>query len=201
MQNENKAIQLALELKFLRSQTNPHFVFNVLTNLVALARKKSDQLEISLLMLSRLMRYMLYGADKKISVQQEIEYLESYIALQKLRFENDIKIVFSVALSPEELSHSIEPMLLMPFVENSFKHGINSVEQPFVLISLTVSNGELAFQVKNKFAQQKEAGKEESSGIGLSNVHSRLNLLYAGRHNLRIDEGNDMYVIDLTLNL
>jgi len=92
-------MQLGMELKFLRSQISPHFLFNTLTNLVFLARKKSDRLETSLLMLSNLMRYMLYDAGKKISLKQEIEYLESYVALQKLRFGPDVKIAFIAELS------------------------------------------------------------------------------------------------------
>src|SRR3990170_3154763 len=111
LQKENEAMQLGMEVKFLRSQISPHFLFNIFTNLVSLARKKSDHLETSLLMLSGLMRYMLHDAGKKISLQQEVEYLESYIALQKLRFGRDVKIIFNTELSHEE-THCIEPMLL-----------------------------------------------------------------------------------------
>ena len=154
LQKENEAMQLGMELKFLRSQISPHFLFNILTNLVSLARKKSDHLETSLLMLSGLMRYMLYDAGKKISLQQEVEYLESYIALQKLRFGRDVKIVFNIELSHEETNYCIEPMLLIPFVENAFKHGTGYMDQPVIDINLTVKEGELVFQVKNKFDQE-----------------------------------------------
>jgi sensor histidine kinase YesM len=201
LQKENEATQLALELKFLRSQINPHFLFNVLTNLVYLARKKTDSLETSILMLSDLMRYMLNGADKKICLRQEIEYLESYVTLQKLRFEDDMKIMFNIDLSSGGEKYSIEPMLLMPFIENAFKHGINYVSEPFIQINLTERDGVLVFQVKNKFVDITEQIIVESSRIGLGNVRSRLTLLYPGKHDLKISTHDQLYVIDLTLNL
>jgi len=201
LQKENEAMQLRMELKFLRSQINPHFLFNILTNLVSLARKKSDHIEKSLLMLSGLMRYMLYDAGEKISLQQEIEYLESYIALQELRFGRDVKIVFKTELSHEEADYSIEPMLLIPFVENAFKHGTGYADQPIIDISLTVTEEMLVFDVKNKFDRETDANKDESSGIGLNNVRSRLTLLYPGRHNLVIRSDKSLFHINLTLKL
>lgn len=200
-QKEKEAEQLGMELKFLRSQISPHFLFNILTNLVSLARKKSDNLETSLLMLSGLMRYMLYDANKKISLQQEVEYLQSYIALQKLRFGRDIKIAFNIELLPEEANCNIEPMLLIPFVENAFKHGTGYADHPFIDISLTVRKGLLVFLVKNTFDKEADSGKDETSGIGLSNVRSRLTLLYPDRHDLVIHRDNNLFGIDLTMKL
>jgi two-component system LytT family sensor kinase len=201
LQQEKETLQLGMELRFLRSQISPHFLFNVLTSLVSLARKKSDHLETSLLMLSRLMRYMLYDAAKKISLQQEVEYLESYIALQQLRFGRDVKIISNIELLPEEKNRPIEPMLLIPFVENAFKHGTGYEDQPFIEINLSVREGVLVFQVKNKFDQETDTSKDESPGIGLSNVRSRLTLLYPGRHNLVIQTDNNLFSIHLTLKL
>ncbi|MFC0773342.1 sensor histidine kinase [Terrimonas alba] len=201
LQKENEAMQLGTELKLLRSQISPHFLFNILTNLVSLARKKSDHLETSLLMLSGLMRYMLYDAGKKISLQQEVEYLESYITLQTLRFGRDVKIVSHIELPHEDANYSIEPMLLMPFVENAFKHGIGYVDQPVIDINLTVKERVLIFQVKNKFDRETDASKDESSGIGLGNVRSRLTLLYPGRHDLAIHTDKNLFNIHLTLQL
>ncbi|HEX6427785.1 MAG TPA: sensor histidine kinase [Niastella sp.] len=201
MQKENEAMQLGMELKFLRSQISPHFLFNVFTNLVSLARKKSDHLETSLLMLSGLMRYMLYDADKKISLQQEVDYLESYISLQKLRFERDVKITFNLEVPPEGTNYSIEPMLLIPFVENAFKHGTGYIDQPFIDIHLTVRESVLVFRVKNKFDRETDTSIDESSGIGLSNVRSRLTLLYPGRHELIIHANENLFNINLTLKL
>lgn len=200
LQKENEAMQLAMEVKFLRSQISPHFLFNILTNLVSLARKKSDQMENSLLMLSRLMRYMLSEGSKKISLQEEVEYLQSYVALQELRFGHDVKVIFHVNVDEVETCN-IEPMLLIPFVENAFKHGTGSVDAPVIDISLTFRKKILTFQLANKFSSQPDTSKDESSGIGLSNVRSRLALLYPGRHNLVIDTDNNLFRINLTLSL
>jgi LytS/YehU family sensor histidine kinase len=201
LRKENAAIQQEMELKFLRSQINPHFLFNTLTNLVFLARKKSDRLESSLLMLSGLTRYMLYDAGKKISLQQEVEYLESYVALQKLRFEPDVKIIFDIDLPGEKINYCIEPMLLIPFVENAFKHGTGFVDQPVIDICLTAEEDVLIFRVKNKFDKKKDTSKDDSSGIGLSNVRSRLKLLYPHKHKLDIHTANNLFSINLTLKL
>jgi two-component system, LytTR family, sensor kinase len=200
LQKENEALQLGMELRFLRSQISPHFLFNILTSLVSLARKRSDHLEPSLLMLSGLMRYMLYDTGKKISLQQEVDYLESYIALQKLRFGHDVKIGFNIELPGEETNYNIEPMLLIPFVENAFKHGTGA-DQPFIDINLSARNGVLTFQVKNKFDLEADTSKDESSGVGLSNVRSRLKLLYPARHDLAIYNDKSLFSIHLTLKL
>jgi two-component system, LytTR family, sensor kinase len=200
-QKENEAMQLEMELKFLRSQISPHFLFNVTTNLVSLARKKSENLEASLLMLSGLMRYMLYENGKKIMLHQEAEYLESYVALQKLRFEREVKITSIIDVSFEEKKHTFEPMLLIPFVENAFKHGIGYMNEPAIDIRLTCKEGVLVFQVKNKFDKESDTSKDEGSGIGLNNVRSRLKLLYPDKHNLTIDANKNLFSIRLTLNL
>lgn len=201
LQKENEAMQLGMELKFLRSQISPHFLFNILTNLVLLARKKSDHLESSLLMLSGLMRYMLYDAGKKISLEQEVEYLESYIALQKLRFGREVSIITRIELPDAEKGYHIEPMLLIPFVENAFKHGTGYEDAPFIAINLTIRDGLLVFGVKNKFDRETDTSKDEISGIGLDNVRSRLTLLYPGRHELGIHSDKCLFNVHLTLKL
>lgn len=201
-QKEKQAAQLLTELKFLRSQISPHFLFNVLTNLVSLARKKSDKLEQSLIMLSDLMRYMLYDAQgKKVALQKEIEYLSSYIELQKLRFGNDVLVNSRIELDDEGDQYTIEPMLLIPFVENAFKHGVGYNEQPQIDIELSVYKGLMIFEVRNKFEPEPVDSKDENSGIGLSNVQSRLNLLYHNRYTLVINDQNNLFHITLTLKL
>ena len=197
---ERKTTQLETELKFLRSQINPHFLFNVLTNLVSLARKKSDKLEQSLIMLSDLMRYSVYDAQgKKAILQKEITYLNSYIELQKLRFGNDVKIECSIELDKKENSYTIEPMLLIPFVENAFKYVAGYKEQPWINIKLSVKGGTMTFEVINSYEHTTATGKDENSGIGISNVKSRLNLLYKDNYNLIINDKNNMFHIILTL--
>ena len=138
---------------------------------------------------------------KKISLQQEVEYLESYIALQQLRFGRDVKIISNIELLPEQANNNIEPMLLIPFVENAFKHGTGYADHPFIDISLTVRNGLLVFGVKNTFDKVADSSKDETSGIGLSNVSSRLMLLYPDRHELVIHQDNNLFSINLTLKL
>jgi two-component system LytT family sensor kinase len=194
-EEQRRTEQLSTELKFLRSQISPHFLFNVLTNLVSLARKKSDQLESSLIMLSDLMRYMLYDTQgKKVPLTKEIEYLQSYIELQKLRFGSEVAINYVTELEEETVRYTIEPMLLIPFVENAFKHGID-----YLNIQLSVRNGLLNFDVINRFDQENTISKDENSGIGLSNVRSRLHLLYKDRHSLLIRDDNHLFHVTLTL--
>ena len=201
-QKEKQAALLLSELKFLRSQISPHFLFNVLTNLVSLARKKSEKMEESLIMLSDLMRYMLYDAQgKKMALQTEIEYLGSYIELQKLRFGNDVQVNSRIELDDEGDEYTIEPMLLIPFVENAFKHGVGYNEQPQIDIELSVNKGVMIFEVRNKFEHEPAASKDESSGIGLFNVRSRLNLLYHNGYTLVINDQNNLFHITLTLKL
>ncbi len=193
--NEN----LKTELSLLRSQVSPHFMFNVLNNMVALARKKSDLLEPSLIKLSQLMRYMLYETEQRVPLQKEVEYLESYIDLQKQRFGNTVQIEtsFDTAGSTNE----IEPMLLIPFVENAFKHGVGLVEQPHIGVVLKVKDDVLHFQVSNRYTEHSDEVKDSASGIGLPNVNRRLNLLYPSRHRLDIRSVNGTFDVDLQISL
>jgi two-component system, LytTR family, sensor kinase len=191
--------QLAMKLKFLRSQVNPHFLFNVLNNLVSMARHKSDRLEPSLIKLSGLMRYMLYDSDeKKIPVDVELNYLKNYIDLQELRFEGDV--IIQTNISHDDGRYLIEPMLLIPFVENAFKHGITVNQKPVITIDLNMADGLLKFKVQNKVDAENYA-KDNSSGIGLNNVKTRLNLLYPKAHELNINNKDGVFGIDLLLKL
>lgn len=200
-QKEKQAQQLITELKFLRSQVSPHFLFNVLTNLVSLARKKSDKLEPSLIMLSDLMRYMLYDTQgKKVPLSKEIEYLNSYVELQKLRFGNDVEIENTVNINADT-NHTIEPMLLIPFVENAFKHGIGSFKDPSIKIKLTVVENELFFEAQNKLEDEPDNSKDQNSGIGINNVKIRLKLLYKGKYSLKIEDQKNIFHVKLTLDL
>lgn len=196
---EKETVGLQTELSFLRSQISPHFIFNVLNNLVSLARKKSDLLETSLLRLSGLMRYMLYESDEtKVLLTKEIEYLQSYIELQKLRFGDDIRIQTDLRLP--QVNYFIEPMLLIPFVENAFKHCSTLQNKGIIEIGLQVQQGILNMQVRNNFDADHRSSADNTSGIGLANVKRRLNLLYENRHSLLISESNGMYIVSLQIN-
>jgi LytS/YehU family sensor histidine kinase len=197
---EKQEENLKSELSFLRSQISPHFVFNVLNNMVALARLKSDQLEPTIMKLSNLMQYMLYETDEeKVLLGTEIEYLHSYIDLQKQRFGSKVKM--NVSLEAKEDWLSIEPMMLIPFVENAFKHGVGIIENPEINISLRTENKQLSFEVSNKYNNETEEVKDKTSGIGLPNVTRRLNLLYGNQHELLITRQNGWFCISLKLNL
>jgi two-component system, LytTR family, sensor kinase len=191
---------LKTELSLLRSQVSPHFMFNVLNNMVALARKQSDQLEPSLIKLSSLMRYMLYETEEeKVSLEKETEYLQSYIDLQQQRFGK--KVTIHVDMKTADKMYFIEPMLLIPFVENAFKHGTGMIEQAQINIELSAANNELLFKVQNKYNPASQEIKDKASGIGLANVQRRLELLYRGSHKLTVDRDDHLFTILLQIKL
>lgn len=199
-QKEKENENLKTELTFLRSQVSPHFMFNVLNNMVALARKKSDRLEPMIIELSNLMRYMLYEADEeKVNIEKEIEYLKSYIDLQMLRFGDDVKINFNVQKSSAD--NLIEPMLLIPLVENAFKHGVGLIEHPEIDVQLTTNEKGIFMRVINKINKHTKEIKDKNSGIGLNNLKRRLNLLYPDKHELVISENNNQFIASLNLKL
>lgn len=195
---EREAENLKSELSFLRSQISPHFMFNVLNNIVALARKKSDLVEPSLIRLSHLMRYFLYESNaEKVPLRKEVEYLENYIALQQQRFGNTVSIHLST--SGVDNSYEIEPMLLIPFVENAFKHGV--LQNGAIDITLNVKDDLLHFSVVNPYDEKATGVKDDTSGIGLANVKRRLELLYGKRHVLLVSHRDGQFKVTLELKL
>jgi two-component system, LytTR family, sensor kinase len=200
-ERENETLKS--ELSFLRSQISPHFLFNVMNNVVSLSRLKPHLVEPTLIQLSQLMRYMLYGSDeKKVTIQNEISYLQSYIDLQNLRFGDTVSVFFEKTL-PTALGTEgvLEPMLLIPFVENAYKHGIGLVRNPEIHIQIWVENGVLFFEVRNKFEPSEQSTKDETSGIGLKNVSRRLELLYTNQHDLTIKQEGEWFEVHLKINL
>ena len=199
LQKEKENENLKTELSLLRSQVSPHFMFNIMNNMVALARKKSDLLEPSLIKLSALLRYMLYETDEKVALQKEIEYLQSYIDLQKQRFGNNVTIKTCMEKVNED--YEIEPMLLIPFVENAIKHGTGLIENAEIDVELRTEKNMLSFSVRNKFNETSEEIKDKSSGIGLPNVQRRLALLYGNRHSLLITKQDGWFIVSLQIIL
>jgi len=190
---------LKSELSFLRSQISPHFVFNILNNIVALVRLKSDELEPTVMKLSGLMQYMLYETDEeKVMLKTEAEYLESYISLQQQRFGKKVQV--NTHISIENGAKEIEPMLLIPFVENAFKHGVGMIDNPQINIRLEANETQLHFYVSNKYNPHKIEVKDKTSGIGLLNVQRRLNLLYNDNQKLIITKSGHSFEISLTIN-
>jgi LytS/YehU family sensor histidine kinase len=191
------------ELKLLKAQLNPHFLFNTLNNLYGLSVVKSDKLPSLMLKLSDLLRYSLYETkDMLVPLEKEIQYLENYISLEKIRLENQTTIEFNNSGSIE--SKSIAPMLLIVFVENAFKHlGDVKNKKSSVLVDLKVEHETLCFECTNSVDESKlnETALEKGrSGIGLNNVKKRLQLLYPNKHQLKIDNKNGYYHIKLKLH-
>jgi sensor histidine kinase YesM len=188
------------ELALLRSQINPHFLFNTLNNIYSLVYKKSEDAPEAVMKLSSIMRYMLYDATTDlVSLDKEIEYLKSFIELEKLRIKHNDFVELEISSNVE--GRTIAPMLLIPFVENAFKHGSRTAETPGIRISLLVYPQEIRFSVSNYLRKSLSATKDQTGGIGLSNIRRRLNLLYPGKHKLEIRSENNMYHVQLILSI
>lgn len=194
--------KLEAELKFLKSQIHPHFLFNTLNNLYALTLDKSDQAPEVVIKLSNLLDYMLYEAnDPKVSLEKEINLIQNFLDLEKIRYGQSLEIDFE--LSGDPTGYSIAPMLMLPFVENSFKHGLSKQSKaPWIKISLNLERGLLHFTVKNSQAKLDKDKKESyTEGIGLKNVTRRLDLIYQKNYSLNIKDEADHFEIDLYINL
>ncbi len=181
------------ELNFLKSQINPHFVFNSLNAVYFLIRKENTEARAALHKFSDMLRYQLYEMNgEKIPIEKEIQYLKDYMDLQQLRKDEKYAVHFNCA--PDVRGFSVEPLLLVPFVENAFKHISHFTDRTnFVKVDLSRVNGEFVFSVVN--SKEEQSATEIHGGIGLNNVKRRLELLYPGKHDLQIAEkGNDFSV-------
>ncbi|WP_340077785.1 sensor histidine kinase [Leptobacterium sp. I13] len=194
--------KLVSELKFLKSQINPHFLFNTLNNIFAIARKyENPLLADSINKLAHLMRYMLYENDvEKVSLDREIKYLKDFIELQKLRLSNNQYNTIEFNESGNVNKYTIAPLLLIPFVENAFKYSISSTSKIEIKIALNIENETLIFTVENS-VNYNNVNNHEDSGIGLKNVKRRLELIYPDKYNLEIKEQNKRYFVNLRLEL
>ncbi|SKB67810.1 sensor histidine kinase [Daejeonella lutea] len=189
--------KLISELAFLKSQINPHFLFNSLNNIYSLAYQKSEKTPEAVLKLSEIMRYMLYESNENlVKLDDEIRYVENYIELQKLRFKEQVHIRFEI--DGDTHSKKITPLVLISFVENAFKHGIATDKDNPLTIVLNVKSDKLFFQVINK---KSNLNKDDTGGIGLQNVKRRLDLLYKGQYRLHIEDNEAVYNCELYLNL
>ena len=186
------------ELIYLRKQTNPHFLFNSLNSIYSLAHKKSDLVPDAIVTLSELMRYMLYETDNKtVALEKEINYIQNYIELQKLRL-NDIEDIF-VNVHGNTKNKFIEPLLLISFVENAFKYGTDYKGAAHVKIKIFILEDTLDFWIENRI--ENYVKDPENSGIGLVNIQNRLDLLYPNAHELSITQDNQYYRVHLNLKL
>ncbi|UHG94926.1 sensor histidine kinase [Spirosoma oryzicola] len=196
---------LILELNFLRSQVNPHFFFNAINNVYALIVDKDEQASTILLKLSSLMRYVLYEAGTAyVTLQQEIDFLKDYVDLEKIRHGDSASILLQIEGDAENLL--IPPLVLITFVENAFKHGINAtIRESWVTIDLRIKDNSLNFLIRNSKPAVRQQARSSSlpkvGGIGLTNTQRRLELLYPDRHQLQIQQTPITYTVDLTLLL
>ncbi|MBW1295085.1 sensor histidine kinase [Aquimarina litoralis] len=190
--------KIEAELIQLRNQVHPHFLFNTLNNLYALIIKKSDDAEVAVLKLSKLMRYMLYEANTdKVSIKKEISYLKNYVDLEKLRFGNFVDISFHSELDDDYL---IAPFLIIPFVENAFKHGTSSSKKSWIVINISTKQNKLVLHIENSKFQNNHPEKNFTGGIGFTNVKKRLDLLYPNNYSLDINDSNESFEVLLQLN-
>jgi LytS/YehU family sensor histidine kinase len=190
--------KLETELQFLKAQTNPHFLFNTLNNIYALARKKSDQTADVVMKLSKLLRFMLYESQKRtVSIADEMQVLVDYIELEKIRYNENLKIDFIRNVDNE--LEPVAPLILLPFVENAFKHGISENRfSSFIHISLDLIDRQLSFICENSKAE--ETVKSETETIGLGNIRRQLELLYPN-HLLEIKNEKSYFTVLLKINL
>ncbi|WP_276499684.1 sensor histidine kinase [Pontibacter litorisediminis] len=197
-ERRNKELEtqkLTAELAFLKSQVNPHFLFNTLNNIYSLAYKQHPETPDAIMKLSLLMRYMLYESnDTLVSLEKEVDHIKNFIDLQKLRLREQTSIRFNIEGKLE--GKQIAPMLLMTLVENAFKHGLVSKNEIGIILNLVVQDDALLFSTINNTSQHK---RREFGGIGLENLKRRLNLLYAGRHELTFEEKEGTFYATLKL--
>jgi two-component system, LytTR family, sensor kinase len=193
--------KLSAELSMLKAQINPHFFFNVLNNICSLARSKSDDTETYIIKLSQLMRYNIYNQkEDSVLLSKEIQFIEDYIDIQKMRLDSSVEISFKKTNCAND--YMIEPMLLFPFVENAFKHGISYAERSKIIIDLNIDQKIMTFSVINSISRSaKEAETKNDEGIGLKNVIRRLKILYPDKHEISIKEEENQYSVYLKLNL
>jgi len=194
---------LQSELKFLRSQINPHFFFNTLNNLYALTLKKSDMAPEIVLRLSEMMRYMLYECnEKRVTLEKEINYVTNYIELEKLRQGHNFDI--NLNIDGVVNGQMIAPLIFIPFLENSFKHGVNNqIKSGYVNIQMDLNSEKVALAIENSKPPSipEEKDGKISGGIGLENVKRRLNLLYPQKHEINIIDKPNSFKVSLNINL
>lgn len=192
--------KVSSELSFLRAQINPHFFFNTLNNIYALTLLDGDLARDAIHRLSRLMRYVLYetGAGT-VRLSQEIAFVQDYIQLMQLRLTDKVQVDLDLSAPDGEVS--IAPMLVLPFVENAFKHGVSATEPSRIFIGIRQRATTLEVEVRNPIFRQAAESLDESNGIGLTNTRRRLDLLYPGRHTLRVHQTDAEYLVYLTLDL
>ncbi|WP_343669762.1 histidine kinase [Chitinophaga sp.] len=191
--------KLNAELSYLKAQINPHFLFNILNSIYSLAVVKSDETPTAVIKLSGMMRYVLNDAGHHmVPLSREIDYIQDYIELQRIRFGSSLPLTFTVNGVPS--GQLIAPLILISFVENAFKYGINASEDADIQVAISIEEQLLQFHVFNKKVTFNDI-PAASSGLGIENTKKRLELLYSGRHTLEITDAADHFSVSLSLQL
>jgi len=195
MKNEN----LQTELKFLKSQINPHFLFNALNNIYSLSYTHSEKTPEMIMKLSNMLRYMLYeNNERKVSLREEITYIRHYIDFQLLKIEGSPRL--QIDMDQADGSLMIEPMLFIPFIENSFKHSnIEDTKHGWIKLQLRTEGKKVYFHISNSIPARTYT-KDVVGGIGLQNIRKRLELLYPGKHQLNITSHDHVFEVDLQID-
>ena len=195
-QKELEKEKLNSELAFLKNQISPHFFFNTLNNIYSLIGIDGPTAQESVLKLSKLMRYLLYESENgETMISCEIDFMNNYIDLMKLRLSS--KVELSVNFPKEFADFSIPPLLFIPFIENAFKHGITYRNWSFINISLKLENDQIIFSAENSVGKSSQTGDLQHSGIGLENVQKRLGLLFPDNHELKIEQDETIFRVQL----
>ena len=201
---ESKLAQekMKADIDFLRSQINPHFFFNALNNIYAITQRNKDQeAGKALVKLSELMRYVIYDSNvNEISLTRELEHVDNYLEVGRLKYSKDDKFDIRLRKQGYFRDYKIAPLLLIPFVENAFKHGISSKGTGYIHIDVYMKDDELNFRIENPILRKGESLKKHP-GVGLENVKKRLHLLYPGRHFLKIWDSEGIFLVELLINL
>jgi two-component system LytT family sensor kinase len=198
LQKELEKEKLNSELAFLKNQISPHFFFNTLNNIYSLISINADDSQKAVLRLSKLMRYLLYDSERgNTKLSNEIDFMNNYIDLMKLRMSSKIKLNVTFPDKYEDIN--IPPLIFIPFIENAFKHGISYREKSFIDISMSAEKDSVTFRCTNSLVKSKEENDTRHSGIGLENVRKRLNLLFPGKHKIKINKSETEFEVLLQI--
>ena len=195
--------KLAAELSFLRTQLNPHFLFNVLNMAYSSASRKGDEQTADIIeKLSVLMRYMIYESnEEKVDVEREIAFIHNYINLQKMRFSADMPVQVNFSVNGHHTGYRIAPLILISFIENAFKYGVKLEQESEIDLSINFQNGEMEFIARNPIFRNVRSMDDKNSGIGIKNTQKRLEILYPQKHQLSIDDNGKEFSVRLLLTL
>lgn len=197
-QKELEKEKLNSELAFLKNQVSPHFFFNTLNNIYSLIGIDGPTAQDSVLKLSKLMRYLLYESEHgETQMSHEIDFMNNYIDLMKLRLNPRVEL--HIDFPREFPDFTIPPLLFVPFIENAFKHGINSRDRSFINIRMEIEEEQISFTSQNSIGKSSQEGDLQHSGIGLENVRKRLNLMFPGKHELVVKQDDAVFQVELSI--